>query len=249
MSMSPRAGSAEIDFFFQAKAKPCVTLKVTVLRGRNITDGWWDHSEYGLSLPSWRRVRRNAKPERDKLETSEGYSNMWIVLCLSNKTVLCVLHIWCEVCTVHNSAFGLRCFMKSINCPSTVFFFFVISLTELPRSRWHALCYYFTFRFVAVSRPDPYVVLAVPTAAEKQKKTKTVDNSRSPEWNETFTFHYDSSTKNNALRKWRTSQRTKAKPKSPQSREHNAWIYPNVKGNIELAITTTDTAVELGLEA
>ncbi|XP_062319532.1 cytosolic phospholipase A2 zeta-like [Osmerus eperlanus] len=46
------------------------------------------------------------------------------------------------------------------------------------------------------SESDCYVTLHIPTASTKIHRTKTVDNSSSPEWNETFNFRVQSSVKN-----------------------------------------------------
>ncbi|XP_067092927.1 cytosolic phospholipase A2 zeta-like isoform X2 [Osmerus mordax] len=46
------------------------------------------------------------------------------------------------------------------------------------------------------SESDCYVTLHMPTASTKIHRTKTVDNSSSPEWNETFNFRVQSSVKN-----------------------------------------------------
>ncbi|XP_041356392.1 cytosolic phospholipase A2-like [Gigantopelta aegis] len=42
-----------------------------------------------------------------------------------------------------------------------------------------------------IDTPDPYISLRVRTAPEGRKRTKTIDNTQNPIWNETFTFYLD----------------------------------------------------------
>ncbi|KAM3606464.1 uncharacterized protein V6R79_017023 [Siganus canaliculatus] len=46
------------------------------------------------------------------------------------------------------------------------------------------------------SESDCYVILSLPTATARERRTKTVVNSNNPEWNETFTFRVPSFVKN-----------------------------------------------------
>ncbi|XP_043119722.1 cytosolic phospholipase A2 zeta [Puntigrus tetrazona] len=46
------------------------------------------------------------------------------------------------------------------------------------------------------SAPDCYVILNLPTASARTFRTKTIPNSKQPEWNETFTFRVHSNIKN-----------------------------------------------------
>ncbi|KAM9466376.1 cytosolic phospholipase A2 zeta-like [Clarias gariepinus] len=47
-----------------------------------------------------------------------------------------------------------------------------------------------------LSDPDLYVTLCLPTASACTLKTKTINNCKTPEWNETFHFHVSSLVKN-----------------------------------------------------
>lgn len=62
------------------------------------------------------------------------------------------------------------------------------------------LCLLFFLSIILVDTPDPYVTLELPNAPEKMKRTKTVKDSHSPDWNETFVFHFDPAVPDNNLR-------------------------------------------------
>ncbi|KAF4084374.1 hypothetical protein AMELA_G00127940 [Ameiurus melas] len=52
------------------------------------------------------------------------------------------------------------------------------------------------FKVLNVSPPDLYVILRLPTASACTLRTRTINNSGTPEWNETFHFHAISQAKN-----------------------------------------------------
>lgn len=51
--------------------------------------------------------------------------------------------------------------------------------------------------FSLVSESDCYVILNLPTASARTKRTKTIPNNNNPEWNESFTFQVFSNIKVN----------------------------------------------------
>ena len=42
-----------------------------------------------------------------------------------------------------------------------------------------------------VDTPDPYVILKIPGSSNSSRRTKWIDNTKKPEWNETFDFYLD----------------------------------------------------------